>query len=119
MWWDHLCALVKATQGKQVRDRIVAAKWKWNRSSPWHAVWPHCLLAAAAIAAFAWTCLQPDRRQTVWGTLLFLGMIIVSQTFIVLKLTQTPVRPSPAPRPTREPQGIAITTVYAQQPRKS
>jgi cellulose synthase (UDP-forming) len=89
MWWDHLRALVKAIGTRRVTDRIVAAKWKSGVTTTWHSIRPHVVLTIAALLALALTALRADRRETVWGTLLFLGLIVLSQGFIVLKATMT------------------------------
>ena len=118
MWWDHLCALVKALRTRGVRDRIVAAKWKTVPMTPWRAVRPHLLLALAAVGAFAWTWLRTDRSETVWGTLLFLGLIAVSQSFIIFKVTRVPKNLSPIRQEIREARPLAMPAVYSQQPRE-
>jgi hypothetical protein len=89
MWWELLCALWKAIRIKRVTDRVVAAKWSASATPAWHAVRAHLVLAAAAGGVFAWTCLRSDRRETVWGTLIFLGVVGISQAFISLKVIGT------------------------------
>ena len=116
MWWDHLAALVKALRTGRVKDRVVAAKWKSGPVTPWRAVRPHLILTIAAAGTFAWTWLQRDRSETVWGTLLFLGLIFLSQGFIVFKMTRPPKEVSSARQETREPSRLAMPTVYSQQP---
>ena len=113
MWWDNLCALLKAIRTGRVADRQVAAKWKAVSDSPWRAVRPHIVVMLAAIGTFAWIWLRTDRRETIWGTLLFLGMIALSQGYIVYKVTRKPTtiyvveRRHPAPAP------IAMSAVYS------
>ena len=73
----------------------------------------------SVIGAFAWIWMQPERRQTVWGTLLFLGIIVVSQGFIALKLAFTPSNGSPLAQAERKPRSVAFATAYSQQPGES
>jgi hypothetical protein len=113
MWWDHLCALSKAIGTGRIRDRVVAAKWKAGGASQWRAVRPHLFLMIAGIITFVWACLNPDRRETVWGTLPFLGVIILSQALIVLKVVTLR---SAAPDLTAEPvksTEASISTAYS------
>ena len=116
MWWDHLGALVKALRTPRIKDRVVAAKWKSGPITPWRAVRPHLILTLAAVGAFAWTLLRDGRSETVWGTLLFLGMIVLSQGFIVFKVTRTPKEILQARQETRETSRLTMPTVYSQQP---
>jgi hypothetical protein len=115
MWWDHLCALMKGVKSRRVADRVVAAKWKPVSDSPWRAVRPHTLLTLAALAAFLWTCLRTDRRETIWGTLLFLGLIILSQAVVVFKVTRVPKKePQPdAAQASPAAAPIPLTAVYS------
>lgn len=119
MWWEHLHALVKALRTRKVKDRVVAAKWKSGPISPWRAVRPHFVLTLAGAGAFAWTWFRTDRSETVWGTLLFLGMIVLSQGFIVYKVTRASKKLSPVPGEIREtspqPSPQPLPTVYSQQ----
>jgi len=118
MWWDHLCALWKGLRTRRVTDRVVAAKWKATSNSPWHAVRPHIALTIAAVAAFTWTCLQTGRRETIWGTLLFLGLIVLSQGIIVFKVTKAPAKILKAEPAAAETNPIALSAVYS-PPQKS
>jgi cellulose synthase (UDP-forming) len=116
MWWHHLGALAKALRTGRVKDRVVAAKWKSGPVTPWRAVRPHLVLTVAAAGAFAWTLLRTGRTETVWGTLLFLGLIVLSQGFIIFKVTRTP-REFPSVRhEAREPGHLAMPTAYSKQP---
>jgi cellulose synthase/poly-beta-1,6-N-acetylglucosamine synthase-like glycosyltransferase len=120
MWWDNLCALFKATTTKRVTDRVVAAKWKIRSSSPWRAVRAHALLAMVASGVFLWTVLRSDRRETVWGTLIFLGLIALSQFFIVFKIINTAKERQEASRETSEEPVLrvprpTIASVYESQ----
>ena len=118
MWWDHLCALLKALGTKRVTDRIVASKWKKPSTSPWRGLRAHLVLTSSAMLAFAWTFLSADRRQTVEGTLLFLGLIVVSQAIIIFKAARTARQQlSHLPRQIRQPQPLAMP-VYSQPSRK-
>ncbi len=108
MWWDNLCALGKAIKTRRVTDRVVAAKWNAGAVSPWHAVRPHLILAAAACAVFAWICLRSDRRETVWGTLIFLGLVGLSQSLIVFKVLNT--RKAARPQPVLEGRPVTVAT---------
>jgi hypothetical protein len=116
MWWEHLCALVKALRTRKVKDRVVAAKWKSGPVSPWRAVRPHFVLTLAAIGTFAWTWTSTGRSETVWGTLLFLGLIAVSQGFIVFKVTRPPKAAPPVRREAPQAQSLEIPHAYSQQP---
>ena len=115
MWWDHLCALAKALRTPRVKDRVVAAKWKAASKSPWRAMRPHMLLAIAAAAAFASTWLNSGRSQTVWGTLLFLGLIVASQAFIIYKVTRTAAEHSSSVEAPRLSRPLPVSNVYSQQ----
>lgn len=115
MWWDHLCALWKAIWTRRVADRVVAAKWKPASDSPWAAVRPHMILAAAALGTFIWTCLRTDRRETIWGTLLFLGAIVLSQGFVIFKVTRPSAQTTPAKQPARQEAPVALSPAYSHQ----
>src|SRR5581483_5052204 len=52
---------------------------------------------------FAWILSQTGRRETVWGTLVFLGIVMLSQGIIILKLTLLSKRPDLAPGRVRSP----------------
>jgi len=116
MWWDHLAALVKALRTRKVIDRVVAAKWKSGPISPWRAVRPHLVLALAAAGTFAWTFMRVDRRETVWGTLLFLGLIVLSQSIIIFKVTRPVKDTAPVRKEVREASRLPMPKVYSQQP---
>jgi cellulose synthase (UDP-forming) len=89
MWWDHVCALGKGMRSKKVKDRVVCAKRREMAYSPWRAIRPHLLLTMAAAGVFVWACMRPDRRETVWGSLVFLGVIVLSQSVIILQIAKT------------------------------
>jgi cellulose synthase (UDP-forming) len=114
MWWDNLCALFKAVKTRRVADRVVASKWKSTSDSPWHAVRPHLILALAAVAAFTATCLRSGRRETIWGTLLFLGLIALSQGFIVYKVTRRQRAAKSQESPTTTPEPLPMSAAYSQ-----
>lgn len=114
MWWDNLCAMFKGFWTGRVANRIVAAKWKSSSASPWRAIRAHLVLTMAALAAFTWTCLSSDRRETIWGTLLFLGLIFLSQSFIIFKVTRSSKEHVPAEQSARETTPLAISPVYSQ-----
>ena len=117
MWWDHVKALVKALRTRRVKDRVVAAKWKSGPVTPWRAVRPHLILAIAGAGAFAWTWFRTDRSETVWGTLLFLGMIVLSQGFIVFKVTRTAKAPPEVQPEVLETSRLALpATAFSRQP---
>lgn len=118
MWWDHLCALTKGFLTRHVADRVVVPKGKPVVNSPWRAVRPHIVLTIAAIATFTAVCLRAGRRETIWGTLLFLGIIILSQTVIIFKVTRTQPQKAPAPQPVTESATIPISAAYS-TPNKS
>jgi len=116
MWWDHICAMMNALRTRRVRDRIVAAKWKSAANKSLRMTRPHLFLATIAVAAIIWTCLDPDRRETIWGTLPFLGIIALSQAFIVFKIATTPgTSPKPATE-TARPIESATSTPYSPRP---
>ncbi len=118
MWWDHVCAMWKGLRTRQVADRVVAAKWKAAAHSPWASVRPHLILTLAAIAAFTAVCVRTGRRETIWGTLLFLGLIIISQSVIIFKVVRMPGKAAPAPEPVRAAAPVEIPAVYS-TPQKS
>ncbi|HXD00902.1 MAG TPA: glycosyltransferase family 2 protein [Verrucomicrobiae bacterium] len=100
MWWDLLCAMVKAARTRRVKDRLVCAKWPSRSSSSWRGVQPHLVLMTAGIAAIIWICRIPGRLDTVWGTLPFLGLIVLSQAIIAFKILRTTGKvPQPAASP--------------------
>ncbi len=113
MWWDTLLALIKALLTRRVGARIVAAKWTAASASPWYSVRPHLILTLAATGTFIWTYLESGRRETIWGTLLFLGLIALSQGFIVYKVTRTPKTLEKAYAPARQAAPISISAVYS------
>ncbi len=113
MWWDHVCALWTALKTKKIKDRVVSAKWKGAAAPPWHAVRPHIVLALFAFAVFAWAWMRPDRRETTWGSLIFLGIIGLSQTFIILKVINT--HKAPSRPPVRDEGHVPIATAYPAQ----
>ncbi len=116
MWWDHICALMNAIRTRRVRDRLVAAKWKSGSNKSLRMTRPHLFLATIAVAAIIWTCLDPDRRETIWGTLPFLGLIFLSQAFIVFKIATTPGSiPQPATEPASPIESTA-STLYSPRP---
>jgi cellulose synthase (UDP-forming) len=119
MWWGHLCALMKAIRVKKVTDRVVAAKWSAKSTASLRPVLPHFLLTIAATIAFVWTYLRVDRRETVWGTLIFLGIIAISQGYIVLRVSRRPKAKAPARQESPELQPLVIQNAYSQQPRRS
>jgi len=104
MWWDNLCAMFKGLRTGRVANRMVAAKWKPSSASPWRAVRPHLVLATAALAAFTWACLRSDRRETIWGTLLFLGLIFLSQSVIVFMVAKSSRQNIPAEKQRPKPR---------------
>ena len=113
MWWEHIVAMWKGLKTRRVVDRVVAAKWKPVSDSPWRPVRPHIVLTLAAIAAFTWTCLRTDRRETIWGTLLFLGLIVLSQMIVIIKVTKkSPPGAAPAPRSAPAASALAISAAY-------
>ncbi len=112
MWWDHVCAMWKGLKTRRVTDRIVAAKWKAVSDSPWRPVRPHIALTVAAVAAFAWTILSHGRRETIWGTLLFLGLIILSQAVIIFKVAKSTGK-APVEQTARETASPAMPAVYS------
>ena len=116
MWWDHLRALAKALRTRGVKDRVVAAKWKSGPMTPWRAVRPHLFLTVAAAGAFTWTLLSKGRSETVWGTLLFLGLIVLSQSYIIFKVTMVPKELPQAPQAIREARPLAVPVAYSRQP---
>jgi len=121
MWWGHLCALGKAIRVKRVTDRVVAAKWKTRATAPIRSVLPHFTLTLAAAAAFVWTYIRVDRRETVWGTLIFLGIIVFSQLYIIFRVTKTSVPKQPSAVREKQPavRPMALPTGYSHQPRRS
>jgi cellulose synthase (UDP-forming) len=119
MWWEHICALVKAIRIKRVTDRLVAAKWSSKPARSFRSVLPHLFLCLIAIGGFIWTYLRVDRRETVWGTLIFLGIIAISQGFIVLRLTIKPKRLTPMRQKTPAMTSISIRGAYPHQQRPS
>jgi len=118
MWWDHLGALVKALRTHHVKDRVVATKWKSGPLTPWRAIRPHLVLTLAASGTFAWIWLHDGLTETVWGTLLFLGLIILSQGFVVFKVTRVPRELPQVLQGIREVRPLAMPSVYSQQPRE-
>ncbi len=118
MWWDHLRAFGKAFITRRVKDRVVAAKWGGAEASRWRPIRPHFFLATAATAAFAWILSQTGRRETVWGTLVFLGIVMLSQGIIILKLTLLSKRPDLARQAVSEVRPIIVRPVYHQQTRR-
>ena len=119
MWWEHLHALLKAVFTRRVTDRVVAAKSRKHSSSPLRPVLPHVtVLAIGAAATFAWVCALHSRRETVWGSLFFLGVVLVSQGFIVLRLTGIPKRKVHVPRETRTAEPIMMHPALSKHPRK-
>jgi cellulose synthase (UDP-forming) len=114
MWWDMLCAMFKGLRSRRVAARVVAAKWKPVSTSPWMAVRAHIFLATAALGAFLWTCLRTDRRETIWGTLLFLGLIVLSQSIIIFMVTRPARKTVPVAEPVRETVPLAMSAAYSQ-----
>jgi cellulose synthase (UDP-forming) len=119
MWWSHLCALAKAIRTKRVTDRVVAAKWKAKSEFALRSVLPHLILTLVAIGAFVWTYRQADRRETVWGTLIFIGIIALSQAYIILRMLSKPKPLSPARKPVKGSRPIAVGSSYPQQAQRS
>ena len=118
MWWDHVCAMWKGLRTRHVADRVVAAKWKPVSDSPWRSVRAHVVLTIAAVAAFALVCLRSGLRETIWGTLLFLGLIVISQTVIIFKVVRMQAKPAPAKEPVRESVPLAMPAAFS-TPQKS
>lgn len=116
MWWEHLGAMVKGLLTRRVGVRIVAAKWKTGTASPWYSVRPHLLLIFAAAVAFTCSYLHEGRRETIWGTLLFLGIIILSQGWVVFKVVSSSKHQVLEEQPVRETAPIPMTANYSQQP---
>jgi hypothetical protein len=113
MWWDNLCAMFKGLRTRRVADRVVAAKWKASSDSPWNAVRAHVVLTIAAITAFTVTCLRSGTRETIWGTLLFLGLIVLSQGVIIWKVVRSQRNAVPAEKTAAEPRPVEVSAMYS------
>ncbi len=116
MWWAHICAMRKAARSGRVKDRQVCAKWKADSGASWRIVQPHLFLVVCGVTAIIWTCLRPDRRETIWGTLPFLGLIVLSQGIIAFKIMTTE---GSVPQPTAEPLKpveTSLPTFYPNRP---
>jgi len=90
MWWGFLTAFVRAIPRRRVGDRQVTSKSREAQHGSLRAVLPHVLMAAAALGTSTWLLARPDRRETVWGMLIFLALIFFSQSGIALGVLRTP-----------------------------
>jgi cellulose synthase (UDP-forming) len=86
-WWHYLQAFIHAIPPKKVPFRKTARKWEQPGEASWRSVWHNAILACMASGAFVWVLVfQPGRLETVWGMLLFLGLIALSQGFIAVRV---------------------------------
>jgi len=89
-WWEFLRAFARSIPAKEVKDREVTDKYAPVFRGALSSVCPHILLVVASVLTILWSFQNPARIETVWGSLLFLGLIIVSQGYVALRILLRP-----------------------------